>query len=79
MPAIVGSANTSTAAPGRGAARSRVTAPQQGIAFEWTTPLLSYLQTIHKTKVPIIAICNDKYSTKLKSLRNHTLELDFRK
>lgn len=36
------------------------------------------LQTIHKSKVPIIAICNDKYSQKLRSLRNHTLELDYR-
>jgi len=37
------------------------------------------IKTIHKSKVPIIAICNDKYSTKLRSLRNHCLELDFRK
>lgn len=37
------------------------------------------IQTIAKSKVPIIAICNDKYSTKLRSLRNHCLELDFRK
>jgi hypothetical protein len=41
--------------------------------------LLRCLQTIHKTRVPIIAICNDKYSMKLKSLRNHTLELEYRK
>jgi replication factor C subunit 1 len=37
------------------------------------------IATIKASKVPIIAICNDKYSTKLKSLRNHTIELDFRK
>ena len=37
------------------------------------------IKTIDKTKVPIIAICNDKYSPKLRSLRNHCLELDFRK
>jgi replication factor C subunit 1 len=37
------------------------------------------VQTIHKTRVPIIAIANDKFSTKLRSLRNHCLELDFRK
>lgn len=37
------------------------------------------IKTINKTKVPIIAICNDKYSPKLRSLRNHCLELDFRK
>lgn len=37
------------------------------------------IQTIAKSKVPIIAICNDKYSTKLRSLRNHCLELDFHK
>lgn len=36
-------------------------------------------QTIKNTRVPIICICNEKYSTKLRSLRNHTLELDFRK
>lgn len=37
------------------------------------------IQTIAKSKVPIIAICNDKYSTKLRSLRNHCVELDFHK
>jgi len=35
--------------------------------------------TIKSSKVPIICICNDKYSQKLKSLRNHTVELDFNK
>lgn len=33
---------------------------------------------IKTSKVPIICICNDKYNQKLKSLRNSTLELDFR-
>lgn len=42
-------------------------------------PIPCSQQTIKASKVPIIAICNDKYSTKLKSLRNHTIELDFRK
>ena len=37
------------------------------------------IQTIKSSKVPIICICNDKYSQKLKSLRNHTIELDFSK
>ena len=37
------------------------------------------IQTIKNSKVPIICICNDKYSQKLKSLRNHTIELDFAK
>ncbi|GAB4817566.1 hypothetical protein N2152v2_004612 [Parachlorella kessleri] len=37
------------------------------------------IQTIKKSRVPIICICNDKYSPKLKSLRNAVLELDFRK
>ncbi len=37
------------------------------------------IQTIHKTRIPIIAICNDKYNPKMRSLRNHCLELDFRK
>lgn len=30
-------------------------------------------------QVPIICICNDKYSQKLKSLRNHTMELDYKR
>lgn len=34
--------------------------------------------TIKAAKLPIICICNDKYNQKLKSLRNHCLELDFR-
>ena len=29
--------------------------------------------------MPIICICNDKYNQKLKSLRNHCLELDYRR
>jgi len=37
------------------------------------------IKTIAKSKVPVIAICNDKYSMKLRSLRNHCLDLDFRK
>ncbi len=36
------------------------------------------IQTLKGTKLPIICICNDKYNQKLKSLRNHCLELDFR-
>lgn len=35
--------------------------------------------TIAKSKIPIIAICNDKYNQKLKSLRNHCLELEYRR
>ena len=37
------------------------------------------IQNIKKSKIPIICICNDKYSQKLKSLRNHVIQLDFRK
>ena len=37
------------------------------------------VQVIKSSKVPIIAIANDKWSQKLKPLRNATLELDFRK
>ena len=37
------------------------------------------IQTIAKAKIPIIAICNDKYHQKLKSLRNHCLELEYRR
>lgn len=29
--------------------------------------------------MPILCICNDKYSQKLKSLKNHCIELEFRK
>lgn len=36
------------------------------------------IQSIHRSKVPIICICNDKYNQKLRSLRNHTIELDYR-
>lgn len=36
------------------------------------------IQTMKTAKLPIICICNDKYNQKLKSLRNHCLELDFR-
>ena len=36
------------------------------------------IDTIKRSKVPIIAICNDKYNQKLKSLRNHCLELEYR-
>ena len=36
------------------------------------------IQTLKGAKLPIICICNDKYNQKLKSLRNHCLELDFR-
>lgn len=37
------------------------------------------IKTIAKSKIPIIAICNDKYSQKLRSLRNHCMMLDFKK
>ncbi|KAG2439222.1 hypothetical protein HXX76_004584 [Chlamydomonas incerta] len=37
------------------------------------------MDTIKRSKIPIICICNDKYNQKLKSLRNHCLELEFRK
>lgn len=37
------------------------------------------INTIKTTKIPIITICNDKYCQKLKSLKNHVLELDFSK
>ncbi|KXZ52854.1 hypothetical protein GPECTOR_8g236 [Gonium pectorale] len=37
------------------------------------------IDTIKRSKIPIICICNDKYNQKLKSLRNHCLELEFRK
>ena len=36
------------------------------------------IHTLKGAKLPIICICNDKYNQKLKSLRNHCLELDYR-
>jgi hypothetical protein len=36
------------------------------------------IATIKVSKIPIICIANDKYQQKLKSLKNHLLELDFR-
>ena len=36
------------------------------------------IRTIKRTKVPIIAICNDRYNQKLKSLRNSCMELEYR-
>jgi replication factor C subunit 1 len=34
--------------------------------------------SIKASKLPIICICNDKYHQKLRSLRNHCLEFEFR-
>lgn len=33
------------------------------------------INTIKMSKIPIICICNDKYSQKLRSLRNHVREI----
>ena len=35
--------------------------------------------SIKVSKMPIICICNDKYKQSLKSLRNHCMEMEFRK
>ncbi|GIL46547.1 hypothetical protein Vafri_3526 [Volvox africanus] len=37
------------------------------------------IDTIKRSKIPIICICNDKYNQKLRSLRNYCMELEFRK
>lgn len=37
------------------------------------------IASIKISKIPIICICNDRYSQKLKSLVNHCLLLNFRK
>ena len=37
------------------------------------------IESIKRSRVPIIAICNDKYHQKLRSLRNHCLELEYRR
>ncbi len=36
------------------------------------------IESIKRSRVPIVAICNDKYHQKLRSLRNHCLELEYR-
>lgn len=37
------------------------------------------IASIKISKIPIICICNDRYSQKLKSLINHCLPLNYRK
>ncbi|GAQ81032.1 hypothetical protein KFL_000690130 [Klebsormidium nitens] len=37
------------------------------------------IQSIQKSKIPIICICNDKYNQKIKSLVGHCMELNFQK
>ena len=37
------------------------------------------IQFIKKTKVPIICICNDIGSTKVRSLKNHCTDIRFQK
>ena len=37
------------------------------------------IDSIKSSRVPIICICNDRYSQKLKSLLNHVLPLNYRK
>ncbi len=37
------------------------------------------IQMIKKTQIPIVCICNDRQSTKVKSLRNHCMELKYNK
>ena len=37
------------------------------------------IDMIKRSKIPIICICNDKYNQKLKSLRNHCIEMDYRR
>jgi hypothetical protein len=37
------------------------------------------IASIKVSKMPIICICNDKYKTSLRSLKNYCLELDWRK
>jgi hypothetical protein len=35
--------------------------------------------SIKLSKIPIVCICNDKYKQSLKSLKNHCVEIDWRK
>ena len=40
--------------------------------------VLDLINTIKESRMPIIAICNDKWAPKLRSLRSYCMELDFR-
>ena len=37
------------------------------------------IDTIKRTRIPIICVCNDRYSQKLKSLMNHCLDIPFQR
>lgn len=37
------------------------------------------IASIKISKMPIICVCNDKYKTSMRSLKNHCIELDWRK
>jgi replication factor C subunit 1 len=37
------------------------------------------IASIKTSKLPIICICNDKYKTSLKSLKNHCIEINWSK
>ena len=82
-----GGASTSTGAGGRpaatvGAGRKPVLIMDEvdGLAGNQDRGgVADLIKTIQDSRVPIICICNDKYSQKIKSLRNHCMELDFRK
>ena len=37
------------------------------------------IDSIKASKMPIVCVCNDKYKQSLKSLKNHCLEIDWRK
>ena len=41
--------------------------------------MVELYQLIKKTEIPIICICNDKSSPKMKTLKNYCLDLEFRK
>ena len=41
--------------------------------------IVDLVDTIKNTRIPIITICNDKYSSKLKPLAAHVLELPYRR
>lgn len=45
--------------------------------FKISLQVAELIQMIKRTKIPIICICNDRQSTKVRSLANHCFDLRF--
>ena len=50
-----------------------------GMSFGDRGGIASIIKMIKNTKVPIICICNDRYSAKIRTLANHCLDIKFHK